>query len=99
MDVVANGGAVWYKATARNPEALEEISRGRSEHGQKSITHAARLYRHCADKNLHHFKPPKVHCIQGYIRYLSIAIMARPTNYVTKESYLCSHEKHIYTMW
>lgn len=73
VDVVANGGAVWYKATARNPEALEEISRGRSEHGQKSITHAARLYRHCADKNLHHFKPPKVvfHFANGVGRSLA----------------------------
>ena len=60
VDVVADGGATWYKATARNPEALNEISKGRSDSGQRSVIHQTRLFLQCANKHLHFFQAPRV---------------------------------------
>nr|CAG4650457.1 EOG090X0CWG [Sida crystallina] len=60
VDVVANDGATWYKVTARNPEALNEISKGKTDFGQKSIVHQTKLFLQCADENPHLFKSPKV---------------------------------------
>nr|CAG4646547.1 EOG090X0CWG [Macrothrix elegans] len=60
VDVVSDGGATWYKAIARKAEALDDISKGRSSCGQKSVLHQAKIYLNCAREHLHHFRQPQV---------------------------------------
>lgn len=61
VDVVSEGGAVWHKAVARNAEALDNISRGKSDCGQKPLVHHADCFAECARQNQHHFQTPQVH--------------------------------------
>lgn len=61
VDVVSDGGAVWKKAIARKPEALDDISRGNGLYGQKSVVDHAKTYLECAKLHPHLFIPPKVH--------------------------------------
>jgi hypothetical protein len=60
VDVVSKGGAVWHKAIARKAEALEDISKGRTSCGQKSVIDQASDYMKCAKLHPHLFNPPKV---------------------------------------
>nr|CAG4635047.1 EOG090X0CWG [Alona affinis] len=61
VDVVSNSGAVWYKAIARKPEALQDICKGRTScGGQKSVIEQAKDYLLCAQQHPYHFNPPKV---------------------------------------
>nr|CAG4651301.1 EOG090X0CWG [Simocephalus serrulatus]SVE94484.1 EOG090X0CWG [Simocephalus serrulatus] len=60
VDVVSKGGAVWHKAIARKAEALEDISKGRSSCGQKSVIDQATAYLNCAQLHPHLFNPPQV---------------------------------------
>nr|SVE74427.1 EOG090X0CWG [Daphnia barbata] len=60
VDVVSDGGAVWHKAIARKAEALEEISKGRTSCGQRSVIDQATAYIKCARLHPHLFKPPQV---------------------------------------
>nr|SVE75372.1 EOG090X0CWG [Daphnia dolichocephala] len=60
VDVVSDGGAVWHKAIARKAEALEDISKGRTSCGQRSVIDQATAYIRCARLHPHLFKPPKV---------------------------------------
>nr|SVE85743.1 EOG090X0CWG [Daphnia pulicaria] len=60
VDVVSKGGAVWHKAIARKAEALEDISKGRTSCGQKSVIDQASDYIKCARLHPHLFNPPKV---------------------------------------
>nr|SVE76005.1 EOG090X0CWG [Daphnia hispanica] len=60
VDVVSKGGAVWHKAIARKAEALEDISKGRTSCGQKSVVDQATAYIECARLHPHLFNPPKV---------------------------------------
>jgi len=61
VDLVSNGGAVWYKAVARKASALEAISKGKvSCGGQKSVIEQAKAYFQCAQEHPHHFKAPRV---------------------------------------
>nr|SVE73804.1 EOG090X0CWG [Daphnia atkinsoni] len=60
VDVVSKGGAIWHKAIARKAEALEDISKGRTSCGQKSVVDQATAYIKCARLHPHLFDPPKV---------------------------------------
>nr|SVE88883.1 EOG090X0CWG [Daphnia sinensis] len=60
VDVVSKGGQVWHKAIARKAEALEDISKGRTSCGQKSVIDQASAYIKCARLHPHLFNPPQV---------------------------------------
>lgn len=68
MDVVSKGGKVWHKAIARKAEALEDISKGRTSCGQKSVIDQASAYIKCARLHPHLFNPPQVNC-PNYAQY------------------------------
>nr|CAG4637326.1 EOG090X0CWG [Ceriodaphnia reticulata]SVE73178.1 EOG090X0CWG [Ceriodaphnia reticulata] len=60
VDVVSMEGAVWHKAIARKAEALEDISKGRSSCGQKSVFDQGKAYLKCARLHPHLFNPPQI---------------------------------------
>jgi hypothetical protein len=69
VDLVSNGGAVWYKAVARKASALEAISKGKTScGGQKSVIEQAKAYFQCAQEHPHHFKAPRVYTIAFFTK-------------------------------
>nr|SVE77849.1 EOG090X0CWG [Daphnia lumholtzi] len=60
VDVISKGGKAWHKAIARKAEALEDISKGRTSCGQKSVIDQASAYIKCARLHPHLFNPPQV---------------------------------------
>nr|CAG4642015.1 EOG090X0CWG [Eurycercus lamellatus] len=60
VDVVSDGGSVWHKAIARKAGALEDIWKGRTSCGQKSVIDQAKAYLLGANLHPHHFNPPRV---------------------------------------
>ena len=60
VDVVAGGGAEWIKVISRNPAALQRVSLGQGEFGQRSTQEQAERYLAVADGNRHYFRPPAV---------------------------------------
>lgn len=59
VDLVTDGGATWIKVIARSPRALQRLSLGQCEFGQRS-TDQARQYLAAASRNRHCFLPPTV---------------------------------------
>nr|CAG4652142.1 EOG090X0CWG [Triops cancriformis] len=60
IDVLDEDGLLWYKAVARHPKALQQISKGEGGFKQRSILEQAKLYLLCAHHNETHFRIPKV---------------------------------------
>ena len=60
VDVIGNGGSMWYKAVARNAEALSQICKGKSSGSQKSVIDQAKCYLKCAEDRPYHFNVPQV---------------------------------------
>ncbi|XP_057377328.1 UPF0415 protein C7orf25 homolog [Daphnia carinata] len=75
VDVVSEGGTVWHKAIARKAEALEDISKGRSSCGQKSVIDQASAYIKCARLHPHLFNPPQV--VFHFFNSISSSIVAK----------------------
>ncbi|XP_037070691.1 LOW QUALITY PROTEIN: UPF0415 protein C7orf25 homolog [Pollicipes pollicipes] len=79
VDVVAAGGAQWIKVISRNPAALQRVSLGQGEFGQRSAQEQAEQYAVVAQRNSHYFRPPAVHFVfsAGVGRRLAARLRAR----------------------
>ena len=79
VDVVAAGGAEWIKVVSRNPAALQRVSLGQGEFGQKSTQEQAERYLAVAEGNRHYFRPPAVRFVfsAGVGRRLAERLRAR----------------------
>ncbi|XP_043245981.1 UPF0415 protein C7orf25 homolog isoform X1 [Amphibalanus amphitrite] len=79
VDVVAAGGAEWVKVISRNPAALQRVSLGQGEFGQRSTQEQAERYLAAADGNRHYFRPPTVRFVfsAGVGRRLAERLRAR----------------------
>ena len=60
VDLIADGGSTWYKAVARNAEAISQICKGKSSSSQKSVIEQAKSYLKCAEDHPFHFNAPQV---------------------------------------
>ena len=60
VDVVAQGGKLWFKCFARNPYALHRIWEGSGQHGEKDVCKLACEYQNAAKQNVVDFVLPKI---------------------------------------
>lgn len=60
VDVIGDGGSTWYKAVARNAEAISQICKGKSGGSQRSVIDQAKCYLKCAKDHPFHFNAPQV---------------------------------------
>ena len=63
VDVISDRGAVWNKAIAKNPKAINLNATGGQQFGQRSILQQVEEYVSCAKQNPYLFTAPKVNFI------------------------------------